>query len=253
MEYIRNIDAGVDNLMSMFLRKPTLVKAIVHLILILYAARVAPKPPQAVLDLFENQYFKLFFFTLILWTAQFSPSTSLLIAISFLITMNFFGEKALWEFMENTENTVPMAPSFNVALETSSAIIETQVENPPMIQEVTQIPETIVIQPTINGDVVETPTVVVAPAVVSNGNGEKLLVKPEVTILEVPSQPESVPEPAPEAVPELAPIESAPPVEEPKVESKVEPEVPEQGCYPIRRYDMSQVSGFSETEFYGVI
>jgi hypothetical protein len=317
MDVIRTFDSTVDNFMSTFLKKPTLIKGAIHLILILYAARIAPKPPQVVLDLFENQYFKLFFFALILWTAQFSPSTSLLIAVAFLVTMNYFGQKALWEFMENVETTTPpTAPSKEVALETSAAIVENQIDQPPVVQSVTQGQETIVIQPTVvqtpEGPTVQTPTVVVAPAVVSNEQGETMLVKPDVTVVEIPPQ-----QPTPTAVPVVAPEQQsaveavstlaaaaaseqpaspqvvaelaqtataaattteakeavdqlaqqavkaeAAPTEEIKItamtaiqdisgQQPTQQPLPEAGCYPIRRYDMSKVSPFSMNDTYG--
>lgn len=337
MEQIQNIDANVDKFMSTFLKKPTLIKGAIYLVLMLYAARVAPKPPQAVLNLFENQYFKLFFFALILWTAQFSPSTSLLIAVSFLITMNYFGQKALWEFMENTESGAPIAPTKEVAMETSAAIIENQIAQPEIVQTMTQEQETIVIQPTVvqtpEGATIQTPNVVVAPAVVANENGEKLLVKPEVTFIEVPTTQESAPAPAPmpqEQEQEQAPAPSIPEMVAPEQQAAVsaisslaaaaaspEPSSPQQvgelaqiaaaaipstegkeaveklaqqavkaeaapaeevketaisaiqeiitppqpqaqakeemGCYPVRRYDMSKVTGFMSDDFYGSI
>ena len=214
---MERFDAVVDTYMSAIFRKPTLVKGAVHLILILYAARVAPQPPQAVLDLFANQYFKLFFFTMILWTAQFSPSTALLIAIAFLVTMNYFNQKALWEFMENVESTAPpTAPTREVALETSAAIVETQIEQPPVVQSVSQGQETVVIQPTVvqtpDGPTVQTPTVVVAPAVVSNQNGETMIVKPDVTVVEVPQQTAAT---TPVAAPTAPPAAPAPTPEQP--------------------------------------
>lgn len=100
MEYIKDLDSTVEKTMSPF-KKTFYLKAVLHLILVLYAAKLAPSLPQEVFPLFENQYFKLFIFALVLWTAQFSPSTSLLISISFLVSMNAVNKKPLWEFLEN--------------------------------------------------------------------------------------------------------------------------------------------------------
>jgi hypothetical protein len=100
MEYIKDLDSTVEKTMSPF-KKTYYLKAILHLILVLYAARLAPSLPKQAFSLFENQYFKLFIFALVLWTAQFSPSTSLLISIAFLVSMNAVNKKPLWEFLEN--------------------------------------------------------------------------------------------------------------------------------------------------------
>jgi hypothetical protein len=231
--------------------------------------------------------------------------------------MNYFGQKALWEFMENVESTSPpTAPSKEVALETSAAIVENQMEQPPVVQSVTQGPETIVVQPTViqtpEGPTVQTPTVVVAPAIVTNEQGETMLIKPDVTVVEIPPQ-----QPTPTAVPVVAPEQQsaveavstlaaaaaseqpaspqvvaelaqtataaatsteakeavdqlaqqavkaeAAPTQEIKItamtaiqdisgQQPVQQAVPEAGCYPIRRYDMSKVSAFSFNDSYG--
>ena len=100
MEVIKKLDNGINSILSTLIKEPTLIRGAIHLLLMLYAARIAPKLPDAVLALFENQYFKLFVFSLILWTAQFSPSTSLLIAIAFMVSINYVNQKPLWEFMD---------------------------------------------------------------------------------------------------------------------------------------------------------
>ena len=100
MEIIKKLDNGVNSILSTLMKEPTLIRGSIHLLLMLYAARIAPKLPDAVLVLFENQYFKLFIFSLILWTAQFSPSTSILIAIAFMVSINYVNQKPLWEFMD---------------------------------------------------------------------------------------------------------------------------------------------------------
>lgn len=119
MDIVKGIDKNVESVLGGYIKKPTLIRGIVHLVLMLYAARIAPTLPEPVLKLFENQYFKLFIFSLILWTAQFSPSTSLLISIAFMITVNYSNQKPLWEFLENVEvpsvNMVEPAPGVELA------------------------------------------------------------------------------------------------------------------------------------------
>jgi len=100
MEYIKNFDSTLEQKMIPF-KKTFYLKGILHLILVLYAARLAPELPRQVLFLFQNQYFKLFIFSLILWTAQFSPSTAILLSIAFMVSMNAASKRPLWEFLEN--------------------------------------------------------------------------------------------------------------------------------------------------------
>jgi hypothetical protein len=102
METIRKIDIQVSGLLNK-VSETIYVKAVLHLLLVLYAARLAPEIPQVVADLFGNTYFKLLIFSLILWTAQISPSTSILITLAFMVTLNHVNKKPLWEFLDNVD------------------------------------------------------------------------------------------------------------------------------------------------------
>jgi len=117
MKYIKTFDENLNAIFTEYLRKPTLIRGIVHLLLVMYSARLAPNLPKSVLLLFENAYFKLFIFSLILWTAQFSPSTSILIALAFMISTNYANQQPLWEFLENvsSETDASVAQSSEVA------------------------------------------------------------------------------------------------------------------------------------------
>ena len=99
---IQSFDSNINVILENYIRKPTLIKAVVQLLLMLYAVRLAPTPPPVVLHLFNNVYFKVFIFALILWTAQVSPSTSILIAVAFMITINYTTTGKIWEMMDNT-------------------------------------------------------------------------------------------------------------------------------------------------------
>lgn len=98
---VNSFDTQVGSAFQRYIQGPTLVRGVVHLLLILYAARLAPVPPKQVLVLFENVYFKLFIFSLVLWSAQFSPSTSILIALAFMVTINYTTKGQLWEMLDN--------------------------------------------------------------------------------------------------------------------------------------------------------
>lgn len=191
------IIGNVDNTIGTFMSKPTIIKGVVHLFLILYAARLAPVPPRQVLVLIENVYFKLACFSLILWSAQFSPSTSILIALAFMVTINYSTTGKVWEMMENIEQTQPVAPSKEIAISAVSQTMQDQVTNTPIVGSVSQNPNTIVITPSIvntpNGPTVINPTVVVAPATVSSPSGETLTITPQVTTMsnsQIPMQAE---------------------------------------------------------------
>ncbi len=90
-------------------------KGLAHLFLILYATRLAPELPKVVLDLFTNGYFKLFIYVLILYTANVNPTTALLIAIAFMVTLNLANQKKMFEMMEDDMPTETPAPEEDVA------------------------------------------------------------------------------------------------------------------------------------------
>jgi hypothetical protein len=279
MEYVKNLDDNINNTLSQFVRKPTLIRGLIHLLLMLYSARIAPVLPAQVLALFDNQYFKLFVFSLILWTAQFSPSTSILIAVAFLVSVNYANARPLWEFLENTETMPLQAPSKDVALESISSIVNSQMENTPVVNNIEQKQETIIVQPSIiqtpEGPKVVNPSVVIAPAIVETPSG-KVVIEPDVSniVVEQPSiaapasmpapmsepmlapEPAPMPAPAPEPMPMPAPApmpEPAPMPVQPK-EQLPEPAAPiaDQGCYPVRRYDISKVNANSNADEYGL-
>lgn len=99
---VQRFDTTLNTVLQDYIKKPTIIRGVVHLLLMLYLARIAPVPPVAVLRLFDNVYFKLFVFSLVLWTAQFSPSTSILIALAFMVTINYSTTGKVWEMLENT-------------------------------------------------------------------------------------------------------------------------------------------------------
>jgi hypothetical protein len=284
MEYVKTFDNQLNETLSQFVRKPTLIRGVVHLLLVLYSARLAPTLPKRVLLLFENQYFKLFVFSLVLWTAQFSPSTSILIAVAFMVTVNYANQRPLWEFIENTEASAPEAPSKDVAVAATAAVVNAQVENAPVVTSVEQKAETIVVQPQIvpgpDGPTVINPTVVVAPVVVETPSGEKVIIQPDVSTVKVDQEAaaaviaakaEETPvvaeaAPAPAVVVSEAPaapvvVEAAPAPAPAPVQPKEQVPEPaptpaaqlaaQEGCYPIRRYDMTKVSPQSNVDYYG--
>lgn len=138
MNIVQNIDTRLSSILNDYVRKPTLVRGVVHLMLILYAARLAPTPPKIVLQLFDNVYFKLFIFSLILWTAQFSPSTSILIALAFMITVNYTTTGKLWEMMDNVGPT-SVSTAMDAIKVLSEAAISPTASSPTIIAPIAKI------------------------------------------------------------------------------------------------------------------
>ena len=240
MEVIKKLDNGINSILSTLIKEPTLIRGAIHLLLMLYAARIAPKLPDAVLALFENQYFKLFVFSLILWTAQFSPSTSILIAIAFMVSINYVNQKPLWEFMdgeihlleEETEAPMTMGPETTAAIEAVVALANAAVSP-------TAVPSEQVI-----------PVAEVAAAAVTTPIGlQAIQVLAEQAVIPTPAPTPEVQRAVDIAIesitaapqePSLAPASTSAPTSAPTTTDS--PQVQEAGCYPLRRYDMSKVS-----------
>jgi hypothetical protein len=118
-----------------------------------------------------------------------------------------------------------------------------------------------IVQPTIvdssKGRVIVNPSIVVAPAIVSTPSGEKVMIKPDVTVLKTPVQnaPELVNAPVPNdpklvnaPVPNDPELVIAPVLNAPELVNAPVPNAAQNGCYPIRRYDMSKINAYE----YGI-
>jgi hypothetical protein len=183
---LKAFNGQMNDLLDTYVKKPTLINGIVHLLLILYAAKLAPQLPASILKLFDNTYFKLFVFSMILWTSQFNPSTAILIAIAFLVSTNYLNNKPLLEFLDNTNGTASVAPDQTTAVNSAMASVQPVMQDP--VHYVDHQQSTMVIQPTIvpcaGGNAVLNPSVVIAPMVVTMANGQTALVTPKVTTVQ---------------------------------------------------------------------
>lgn len=111
MEYQKNIDSFITKNFNKYVRNPQIIYGIMILFLALYASHVAPQLPHSVTNVFDNTFFKIFIFILILWIAQVSPSLSILIAIAFMMLINYVNNKKLFEFIDNTSAPSTSEPS----------------------------------------------------------------------------------------------------------------------------------------------
>ena len=258
MEVIKKLDNGINSILSTLIKEPTLIRGAIHLLLMLYAARIAPKLPDAVLALFENQYFKLFVFSLILWTAQFSPSTSILIAIAFMVSVNYANQKPLWEFMDGeiqlleeetaAPETTTFAPETTTAIEAvvtlANAAVSTTAVPAEQVIPVAEVAAAAVTTPVglqaiqVLAEQAVTPTPAPTPEV------QRAV---DIAVESITAAPSLASTPAFEPAPTPAPQKVA--VPEPAPTTTASPQVPEAGCYPLRRYDMSKVSPQSGIQY----
>lgn len=245
MELINRFDNAANDVLNNVYRKPKLIRGVIHMLIILYAARIAPAMPSSVLKLFDNVYFKLFVFSLILWTAQFSPSTSLMVALAFMISVNLLNERGALEFMDNVRdeifrdaqpefmdnvigseylegmtNTPGPSPSTSDVINNVVNRVNNMATNTPVVTQIAEKKDTIVIAPQVintpSGPTVVNPTVVISPAVVATPQGEKIIVSPNVNTI-TKSHTHAA-------------------------------DTPEESCYPVRKVDITNVTGIQELE-----
>ena len=235
---VKTFDTTVSSTLQR-IEQPTIVRALVTFFLMLYAARIAPAPPQVILDLFGNFYFRLFIFTLILWTAQLSPSTAILIALAFLVTINYSNSGKFFESLENTEATPEQSVKAVVAL--SEAASKPEAADATIVKKVAEIAVANVTTPEGAAAVQALAQQAVTPVA---GVPEKVeaAAQKAVESIPIPEAPKVEAE-APKVEVEAPKVEAAPAmVSEPAPVEPAAPAAPvETGCYPVRNYDMSKV------------
>jgi hypothetical protein len=76
---------------------------ILTIILTVYASLASPKLPTFLKKLFDNTLFKIIIISFIAYRANKNPQLSILIAVCFVITLNFLAEKETKETFEQIE------------------------------------------------------------------------------------------------------------------------------------------------------
>lgn len=76
---------------------------IITIILTVYAVLASPKLPNFLKKLFDNTIFKIIIISFIAYRANKNPQLSILIAICFVITLNYLAEKETKETFEQIE------------------------------------------------------------------------------------------------------------------------------------------------------
>ena len=249
MEYINTLDSHIEETMSPF-KKTFYLKGALHLLIVLYAVKLAPALPVEVLSLFENQYFKLLIFSLILWTAQFSPSTAILISVAFMVSMNAINKKALWEFLENEEEKkVECLENISAPAPEPAQVV--QVSPAQSIEAVKVLAQAASSNEASPPAVIANVANIAAANVTTEAGANALKQLAEQAIVPAPGAPPKVEEAIIKVVDSIPPPPSPPvpapvPAPIPQIAQKVAVSEPASapasaGCYPIRRYDMSKV------------
>lgn len=261
MDYFKAVKKSLDQVDSVadsglkMVFNSKMAQALLYLLIILYATKFAPTLPRQVMDLVDNQFFKIFVFFMVIWSAKHSPTTALLISVAFLITMNYINNVKMFEKMESDLKEQVLQTEL-VGMQPSGApqAAQGEVVLPPVVVE----PKVVTVSD--GSQMVVTPQVVIASMEVTAPNGEKVVVTPEVTTLPPPVQAPAVPVPAPSPMPEAEQVPAVPAAPEaeqapaPKPEAEQAPAAKatpySEACFAMQSYDMSKVTGL---ESYGQV
>lgn len=212
-------DSTINNTLGKVLNNRYMF-AITHLMLFMYASTIAPVLPPKALVILDNFFVKLFAMFLILYSARISPSISILVALCFLVTMNYINHNKFIEFLDNTQQ---------------SPVDLDQDDGTPQNIDETVMADAVTIKPLVltNTDgqtILVKPTVEITPTQVVDKNGNVESVYPIVNFMEQ----EKVPEfPITQQAEEVVPLQS--------------------GCLPNRQVNMETVGALDEEDIFGTV
>ncbi len=83
---------SVDQYLNMAFTNPY-TKSILTLFLVLYGGLAAPKLPESLLKLFDNQMFRIIILALIVYMGQKDAMFAIMMAVAFVISMNTLNQK----------------------------------------------------------------------------------------------------------------------------------------------------------------
>lgn len=92
---ISNIDSAVTNEMTSFVKSYPWFLVVLKIIIIVYAAKVAPTIPLKYAWIFSNMYFRMAVLALVVWSYSHDPVASVLIAVAFFMTINYLRQNAI--------------------------------------------------------------------------------------------------------------------------------------------------------------
>jgi hypothetical protein len=225
-------DSAVNNTLGKVLENKYIF-AITHMLLFLYASTIAPTLPPRALAILDNFFVKLFAMFLILFSARISPSISILVALCFLVTMNYINHGKFIEFLENTQQQSP------VDLDQDDGTPQ-KIDTNVMADAVTIKP--LVLTNTDGQTVLVKPTVEITPTQVVDKNGNVESVYPIVNFTTMPPTTTTTVSPVTQQVPDFPITQQAETVAPLK-----------SGCLPNRQVDMGNVIALDSEDDFGTV
>ncbi len=102
MDQVNNFINGTMRGFDKWMANPYFA-TIITIVLAVYASLASPNLPSYFKKLFDNSIFKILIITFIAYRANSNPQLSLLVAICFVVTLNFLAEKETKEAFEQIE------------------------------------------------------------------------------------------------------------------------------------------------------
>lgn len=193
---------------------------IIYILLILYSAFAVPTLSESALNVINHPAYKFFVLFFILILAKVSPIIAILLTVAFILSVNRANK-----VIESLEDIVPF--------ETTEPSMSPVEYDQPQTVDSTIVAEPVIVQPQIvtneNGEsIVVNPSVKIVPAQVIDSNGDLQQINPVVDMSS------SIPfKPITEQADSAAPLQS--------------------GCLPHRNVDMSSVVGIEEGGIHSTV
>jgi hypothetical protein len=132
---LNNISSKLEQTIVPVIKNPY-VMGILKIVLVLYAAKIAPNPPGLASKLFENTFFKIAAVFVIAFLAEFDFQLSLLLAIVFVLGTNLLsGRNMLESFINGAPFTTDRTKMTNIfgkpAVFNSQQLLESKTDNYP--------------------------------------------------------------------------------------------------------------------------
>lgn len=85
-----------NNTISSFFQND-IVNSVISLLLVLYGSLAKPELPDIVVKIFENSFFRVLVLSLVVYKGNKDPTLALMIAVVFVVVMNFLTVKKIKE------------------------------------------------------------------------------------------------------------------------------------------------------------
>ena len=106
---------NIENILSSAFTNPY-SKTILTLLLVLYGGLAAPKLPKKVVELFDNNIFRIIYLSLIVYLGHKDPKFAIMVAIGFVVSMDALNKYKIYENFNRIKKISSVNSSCNTCL-----------------------------------------------------------------------------------------------------------------------------------------